>query len=431
MKKLLLLLWLLILFPALSGFAGARSNVSNPYIESVANDARQPLHAGDFLDVTLEGDAHCKAYFDIQGVARGIAMQEVSSGIYVGHYQVKPGENAVNAAVIGYLEKDGKTSLMFAPSPITLEGGPLPTPPPAPSPQVVTRISPGNNARVTLKRPSIYAMFDAAQNVNPQSIHFYLDGRNVTGNAATARTFAAYTPELSLAPGIHRVRVTGATESGQNFEENWSFSVILPSPHPNVNRIIVAHNAAGPFSVGQTILVVVVGPPHGTTVFSIGKTRNGIPMRETSTPGIYVGHYIFTNNDHFHNVAITGAMVTAQGKHLTAQALTRITLIHPFTVTFLSPRNGEIVPASFIISGKTAPNVDVTLTIKAEAPVIPGFYSVHEKPKIENLRSDGQGIFKMELSTIAYSGTHYQITAVARNARGITTAPITITVTQR
>jgi len=79
---------------------------------------------------------------------------------------------------------------------------------------------PGSNAGTLT--PAIHANF--SEPVNRDTLRVYIDGRDVT-NAVYANTNGFdVTPPAPLSAGSHRVRVTGTTQAGANFDTGWTFS---------------------------------------------------------------------------------------------------------------------------------------------------------------------------------------------------------------
>ncbi|MCK4469532.1 MAG: DUF799 family lipoprotein [Desulfobacterales bacterium] len=102
-----------------------------PRIEMLAQDSKgKPRKAGDIIRVALKGDSGMQAWFDMSGFKKGIDMEEVELGGYVGSYRVVPGDNIKDIVVTGYLSDDAgnTTSRVDATRTVTLDT----TPPNAP-----------------------------------------------------------------------------------------------------------------------------------------------------------------------------------------------------------------------------------------------------------------------------------------------------------
>lgn len=75
-----------------------------PAFANVFSDAAgRLLKAGDMVSVIAQGGPGAIGSFDITPVAKNLALEETSPGIYVGRYTVKPGDNANEAYVAARL----------------------------------------------------------------------------------------------------------------------------------------------------------------------------------------------------------------------------------------------------------------------------------------------------------------------------------------
>ena len=104
-----------------------------PHIKSVEHDGTRLLAEGDKLKVTLEGEAGCQGWFDIEGLAEEVPLYddgehgdaEAGDGIYAGTYQVKRGDKTIETAVVGHLKDEaGNESSMEAARKVNLDTTP-------------------------------------------------------------------------------------------------------------------------------------------------------------------------------------------------------------------------------------------------------------------------------------------------------------------
>jgi len=98
--------------------------LKKPRIEMLAQDSKgKPKKAGDIIRVALKGDPGLQAWFDMGGFKKGIDMEEVEPGGYVGSYRVVPGDNIKDVVVTGYLSDDAgnTTSRVDAIRTVTLD----------------------------------------------------------------------------------------------------------------------------------------------------------------------------------------------------------------------------------------------------------------------------------------------------------------------
>ena len=83
--------------------------------------------------------------------------------------------------------------------------------------------SPPSGAVVSSTRPTISGGF--SQQVDPYSVAVMLDGNDQSTSAYIAPNNFSFTPSYDLGQGRHTVRVTGKTQGGSTFDQNWSFAV--------------------------------------------------------------------------------------------------------------------------------------------------------------------------------------------------------------
>ncbi len=78
-----------------------------PKITILVQDAvGVPKKLGDVIKVAMEGDSNMRASFDIGIFKKGIPMEEVETGSYVGEYKVMPADNVEEAIITGYLKDE-------------------------------------------------------------------------------------------------------------------------------------------------------------------------------------------------------------------------------------------------------------------------------------------------------------------------------------
>jgi hypothetical protein len=110
--------------------------------------------------------------------------------------------------------------------------------PPPPQRQyggALERLEPPRDADVAANRPRIAG--DFTQPVDPDSVHIFLDGVNVTDRATRSSSGFVYAPPSPLQPMQHTVRVTGTFRSGQPFTERWAFTSGM-TPRANMLSIV-------------------------------------------------------------------------------------------------------------------------------------------------------------------------------------------------
>lgn len=86
----------------------------------------------------------------------------------------------------------------------------------------LTNQHPASGANQNSTHPNLHAQF--SEPVNRDSLRVTVDGRDVTPDVYANPNGFDVTPSWELAPGTHRVAVTGTTAAGANFRTGWSFS---------------------------------------------------------------------------------------------------------------------------------------------------------------------------------------------------------------
>jgi hypothetical protein len=75
-----------------------------PAFTNVLSDgAGRVLKTGDLVTIIAQGAPGAIGSFDVTPLAKNLALEETSEGIYVGRYTVKPGDNATEAYVVARL----------------------------------------------------------------------------------------------------------------------------------------------------------------------------------------------------------------------------------------------------------------------------------------------------------------------------------------
>lgn len=95
-------------------------------------------------------------------------------------------------------------------------------PPPPPASVTLTNVRPGADSTVQSSRPAISARFST--DVDPNSVHITLDGRDVSSTAYVSSHDFLFTPSYDLTATRHTVEVTGKTAGGSSFDRSWGFT---------------------------------------------------------------------------------------------------------------------------------------------------------------------------------------------------------------
>ncbi|MBV9402567.1 MAG: copper amine oxidase N-terminal domain-containing protein [Candidatus Eremiobacteraeota bacterium] len=158
---------------------------------------------------------------------------------------------------------------------------PAPQPPPQPSGlRLVGRI-PEANSTTPAAQPNVSAQF--TEPVDPNSLRIYFDDRDVTSQSYANETNFNFTPQYSVPPGTHSVRVTGTTQAGVSFSRQWSFTS----------------------TAGVTNFINALNPPPGSRVggsfLLTGRTAPGSTVTVTATGQALLGHIFSVGTGTFHD----------------------------------------------------------------------------------------------------------------------------------
>ncbi len=252
-------------------------------IELLTHDARRALRSGDRVTVTLRGSAGGSATFHIFGVAANVGMREIRTGVYqaqpalyTGTYIVRPGDAALNAAVLASLSVGGHEVMGVSSRPLTIDTR---------GPVVISR-QPKPGASLGNVRPNIVAQyFDGITGVHPGTVRLVVNRQNVTARASISETAVAYNPENPFGSGPVRVQVLAGDRAGNSERVEWSFTVAPPG---ELLRSVTI-NPATPLVPGDLLTVVASGAPGGKAAFSIQGLPGTVAMRESRTAGVYFG----------------------------------------------------------------------------------------------------------------------------------------------
>lgn len=86
----------------------------------------------------------------------------------------------------------------------------------------LTTVRPDRGATVNNTHPALHAAF--SEPVNRDSLRVDVDGRDVTPLVYANPNGFDVTPNFELAPGSHKVTVSGTTTAGASFSRSWSFT---------------------------------------------------------------------------------------------------------------------------------------------------------------------------------------------------------------
>ncbi|MBI3946048.1 MAG: copper amine oxidase N-terminal domain-containing protein [Armatimonadetes bacterium] len=390
-------------------------------VASFTHDAAAPLRTGAALRVTLQGEPGGRATFDVGRLAAGLAMPEVAPGKYIGAYTVPDGINE-RVSIFGRLAgANGESPLVQAGVPVVIDS----VPPGA------SDVAPARNGTVAEAHPVIYAVFEDPEGsgVDAAQVRLAVAGEDVTARATLTPRFIHYRPVLPIANGPVAARLSIQDRAGNRSETEWQFTVDAPE----VPITSVAHNAARPLDVGQSVTVTVAGKPRGAASFDIGTMKVGIPLSETS-PGIYQGRYTAEKGDVALSARVVAHLITETGDRFTRECSEPITIVTvpPRAPTIASPTDGDVAERTLVVSGRAQPGVTVRVQVVRTVRKL-GLWSDRDVAAAYEAMVDNEGTFTTARMAVPGRGREETVTiqAVAIDAAGHPSDVVAIKVTLR
>ena len=193
-------------------------------IDSFTVDPVTKLEPGAELHFSLNGMAGGAADVTIPGIAKKVAMHEVSPGVYEATYTLRKQDKPKSTSPMMATLSQGDNFVTAKPGKAkagTAKAG-------SAKALMVLNMQPLQGSS-TPRRPiiPISASFDAKGGVNPKSVHILVSGRDVTTGSKI--TSDAFTYRANLKPGRHMVDVTAADVNGNKVRKTWTFNVTDPA----------------------------------------------------------------------------------------------------------------------------------------------------------------------------------------------------------
>ncbi|HEY4441924.1 MAG TPA: copper amine oxidase N-terminal domain-containing protein [Candidatus Elarobacter sp.] len=171
-------------------------------------------------------------------------------------------------------------------------GSTVDAPTPRPANAIVVITGPGNGAQIEAPYPTLSARFAGVPGIDPASVRFVVDGRDVSADASVVGDQISYTPRSALVPGQHDVRVDARAIGGSQLIATWSFGDTFafappPPPAPPPVRAIYLDRWVQP---GTSNFDVIVRGAPGITGWVGIEGINGVFPLLVSSYGTYVAH---------------------------------------------------------------------------------------------------------------------------------------------
>lgn len=325
-------------------------------ISSLDLDRSGWVRPGMDIHFTMRGTPGGTASLQIPGLSRDVPMTETSPGVYEATWTVPESWSQTsrrNVTATARLRVNGVERTLVSNEAFGIETQ-LPT---------IRAVTPNDQARVTVGRPTISATFDnsTGSGIDPASVRVIVDGRDVTSDADITANNVSYTPYASLGTGVHNVTIRATDLNGNVIRKDWSFRVDAQG-----NRVVRSFNVSGADNArpGDVLRFTLVATPGGRATFSIGDILTDRQMQETS-PGRYVANYTVRRGDDLVNQPITARFVTPNGDVYAVNALDTLDMgdapLQPPVIT--TPRATDRIQDPLVVEGRTAPNARVLIHV--------------------------------------------------------------------
>lgn len=324
-----------------------------PQLDQIISNSTRPLKTGEILEVVATGDPGCQGRFEILGTNLGANMIEARPGRYEGKLRVESGMSVEQGVVVVHLLRGDQETIKEATRTVTLEG--QADSPPQDAGQA--RLEPAPNSVVNTPRPTVRAEL---ANLQRQSLRFFVDGLDFTGQVQRQGRSYTWTPGYDLNPGSHTVVIEGLNRQNQAMRESWNF-VVQPStapqgafwtqPFPSPGQSVATRP-----TVGARLLRPLRPNSLRFTIDGMDVTGQAIvnANQVAWTPG-------YDLNPGNHQVRLEG--VDNQGIHDVQQWNFNVGGGNS-GVTVNNLGQGSNVPANFVLQGNAPANAEVVVQVK-------------------------------------------------------------------
>jgi len=256
-----------------------------PVITLLTQDTKGlPKKAGDEIRVVIQGTPKMQATFDIGDYKKGIEMNEVEPGGYLGVYKVLPGDNVENAIITGHLTDDAglKADWVDAIGLVTLD-----TTPPA---------KPGGLAGVG-RNNVILLKWSKNTEADLAGYRLYRSETPLTGFTELAKTeFTEFKDRGLVNSKKYYYRISAVDRAGNESQKSDTLTAMPVAPGPTfisgpIETDTTWYAGASPYILEDTVTVrdkAVLTVEPGTEIRSKGKglVIEGRIMAEGNTENI-------------------------------------------------------------------------------------------------------------------------------------------------
>ena len=390
-----------------------QGNGTNGVVKSVSHNATGIMKPGDVIKVTMIATRGGAAFFNINNLANGIPLKEVSGGNYQGEYTVRSGDKIEGGIITGYLVMpDGEQITAQASTPVNINIDL--------SELIISQILPKENSTVDNNRPNILVVIQTDsknKGIVPSTAKLTVNGTNVTSKANITENVITYRPSDNLPNGTNNITFSAIDYKNRQFSKTWSFSIQTSAQNKNL-IYSVTHNGQNQLHPGNKLIVTMSGLSGGKATFDIGSYRTGLSMKEKGN-GIYTGEYIVTKTDSVQNVYILCHLETSSGQKESLTSEEPVISLGPYYSASVSPPeitdpdDGDTVSLPITVKGKATPGCKVQINITWQIS-LSGFLNPSGSMAGKTITVDSNGNFETQFTYVVNfpSETKYTIKAV-------------------
>ena len=390
-----------------------QGNNTDGVIKSVSHNCTGIMKPGDILKVTMTGSRGGAAFFNINNLANGIPLKEISGGTYQGEYTIRSDDKIENGVITAYLVMpDGKKITAQAGNPVNINVDL--------SEMVISQILPKENSTIDNSKPNILLVIQTDsknKGIVTSTAKLAVNGINVTSKAQITENVITYRPADKLPEGTNKVTFSATDYRNRQFTKSWSFNVQTGGQNKDL-IYSVTHNGQNQLHPGNKLIVNMSGISGGKATFDIGSYRTGIAMKEKGN-GIYTGEYIVTKKDSIQNVYILCHLETSSGQKESLTSEEPLTSLGPYYNAGVSqpeitePDEGDTVSMPLTVRGRTVPGYKVQINVTWQISVI-GVLNPAGSMATKTVTADSDGNFETQFTYVVNfpSGTKYTIKAI-------------------
>lgn len=398
---------------------------AGPLVTSFNIDANKPLRAGDTFTATLKGTPGGTAELCIPGVAQNVSMVETTPGVYTAQFSVPSGVAVDNGLVLARITVLNHTSaLIQAAQKVTID---------AIAPQVSV-VFPARDSTVEASSPLIYAALTntGGIGIDPKQTQIWVDGQNVTANAAVTGASIDFEPSAPLAPGEHHVKVTVVDSLGNQSTTEWPFTV---SEHRAIELFQTSAQPGQILNAGSDIHFTLQGPADAHASVAILGISRDIPLHQDQ-PGLYKGVYTVQPGDNTSEAPVVARVKTGDGHEFTTILSTGVTVAagSPASPVITTPIDGASINGTVDIAGIAPPLSTVRLTVGYDTKAAGNLINLDGTEAVREATADASGNWSIANVPVggntlfATDQTQYTIKAETLDPNGQRSAEADITV---